>query len=159
MNATTNEGRYLMAVLTGSTCGFPCWQADEDVCRCSCGGANHGILRAGGCQPQRTAKIDGQFYELVGVIPGPSGDECWADAFKREGAEVARTIEERFPDLDSWAYGEYRPAGKTLPVVSRKVQPSHAKWPEVAVVPNACRLIWARPTGSAYARRADRRAA
>ena len=151
MQATTQNGRYLMAILTGSTCGFACWQAHEEICRCSCGGANHGILRLGGTQPQRTAKIDGQFYELVGIM-SRNGHECYATFDRACLAEISRIEDERFPNLDYYAYGEYR-AEKTRPVVDRKIQPSQMKWPEVQAVPGALRLIWARPEGSAYQQR------
>lgn len=58
----------LVAFLTLQTCGEACWTAREDICRCSCGGKNHGCLRtADGVQPQRMAKIDGIRYKLVGV--------------------------------------------------------------------------------------------
>lgn len=58
----------LLAVITGTTCGEACWHAREDVCRCSCGGKNHGCLRdANGERPLRTSKIDGVRYELRGV--------------------------------------------------------------------------------------------
>ena len=56
------------AILTGSTCGDNCWHAREEICRCSCGGANHGCLLADGAeQPVRTAKIDGGRYQLAGI--------------------------------------------------------------------------------------------
>lgn len=57
----------LMAILTSTTCGEPCWHAREEVCRCSCGGRNHGCLANGGARPQRTAKIDGHRYKLSAV--------------------------------------------------------------------------------------------
>lgn len=57
-----------LSILTGSTCSFACWEAQEDICRCSCGGKNHGCLRSpDGVQPQRMAKIDGIRYKLEGV--------------------------------------------------------------------------------------------
>ena len=56
------------SILTGTTCGLACWEAREDICRCSCGGDNHGCLRhEGGVQPARTAKIDGFRYTLIAV--------------------------------------------------------------------------------------------
>lgn len=59
---------YVHAILSDITCGEACWCAKEDVCKCSCGGKNHGILRtADGEQPVRTAKIDGYRYELLAV--------------------------------------------------------------------------------------------
>ena len=54
------------AAITEATCGEACWQAREDICRCSCGGKNHGCLRsANGIRPSRTSKIDGFMYELA----------------------------------------------------------------------------------------------
>jgi len=58
----------IAAFLTEATCGEACWQAVEEVCRCSCGGKNHGCMRtADGVRPQRTAKIDGYRYTLQAV--------------------------------------------------------------------------------------------
>ncbi|UOF78061.1 hypothetical protein [Caudoviricetes sp.] len=55
----------------GHTCGPQCWTAKDDVCHCSCGGANHGCLRTeGGVQPIRSRKINGRFYELHSVHRG-----------------------------------------------------------------------------------------
>jgi hypothetical protein len=139
------------AVMTGSTCGDMCWHAREEVCRCSCGGANHGILTKGGAQPKRTCKIE-NFYELVAVIPGRAVGECWNDVERRIRAEIDRVIAERFPGIDSWAYGNYREE-KYFPVLDRKISPSQAKWDEVKAVPNAARLIWARPAGTRYLKR------
>lgn len=145
----------LWGFITGSTCGDACWHAREEVCRCSCGGANHGILNKGGERPTRTCKIDGHFYELAGIVTGRADEECWADVFKRVDAEKTRLFDERFPGIDTWAYGDYR-AEKTLPVLDRKVSPTQAKWSEVAAMAGAYRLVWARPVGTTYQRRADR---
>lgn len=61
---------------TGHTCGIACWAAREETCRCSCGGVNHGCLKtAGGEQPARSRKIQGQFYELAAVFNG-YGEVC-----------------------------------------------------------------------------------
>jgi len=57
-----------VAFLTDTTCGEACWHAKEDICRCACGGKNHGILKfANGEQPVRTCKISGRRYELLSV--------------------------------------------------------------------------------------------
>lgn len=59
------------ATMIGHTCGIACWTAQEDICRCSCGGINHGVLRSeGGIQPVRSKKIQGIFYELHSVHRG-----------------------------------------------------------------------------------------
>jgi len=70
--AGTAPIRTVLAVITSQTCGENCWHAKEEVCRCSCGGANHGCLLVNGAQqPIRTKRIDGAMYELaeVGVKP------------------------------------------------------------------------------------------
>ena len=62
----------VLAVLTGQTCGDSCWHAREAICRCSCGGANHGCLKVEGKdQPIRTSKINGRMRQLhaVGEYP------------------------------------------------------------------------------------------
>lgn len=66
MTLTNLQHGRLVAFFSDITCGESCWQAREDVCRCSCGGKNHGInLR--GEDAVRTAKIGGCRYELVAV--------------------------------------------------------------------------------------------
>lgn len=55
----------IQAFLTDATCGEGCWEAREEVCRCSCGGKNHGCMKIEGTRPDRTAKIDGFFYKLI----------------------------------------------------------------------------------------------
>jgi hypothetical protein len=65
--AGTASRRQIMVVLTSQTCGEACWHAREDVCRCSCGGRNHGCLVTGGPRPERTSKIDGYLYKLIAV--------------------------------------------------------------------------------------------
>lgn len=58
----------IFSIFSDITCGEACWYAKEDVCKCSCGGKNHGCLRTSdGHRPTRTAKIDGERYELVAV--------------------------------------------------------------------------------------------
>lgn len=58
----------LVGLLTEHTCGEACWHAREAVCRCSCGGKNHGILNTpGGERPVRSARIQGHVYNLAAV--------------------------------------------------------------------------------------------
>lgn len=135
----TLKANPLMAILTGHTCGEACWHAREEVCRCSCGGKNHGILRtADGIRPTRTRKIDGNFYELAAIcLPWTSREE------------ERRIMDERFPGLDWCGYGEFRKE-KTMPVLARKISEGQAKWPEVQAIKGATYLIWARPVGTRY---------
>ncbi len=67
MSELTNfEVAQVKAILTDMTCGEKCWNAKEDICRCECGGKNHGIhLR--GESAVRACKIDGRRYELLSV--------------------------------------------------------------------------------------------
>lgn len=147
----------LFSILTAATCGDGCWHAREEICRCSCGGANHGILtKHDGKQPQRTRRVKGELFELVAVIPGRTEGECYRDVENRTFAERCRVTDERFPDVDFYAYGEYRERA-TYPVLDSKIQPGQQNWPEVQAVPNAYRLVWARPAGSDYARKQDRK--
>ena len=61
----------MLGLMTAATCGDACWHAREDICRCSCGGKNHGCLRdANGVKPVRTARIDGVMRRLAGVGNG-----------------------------------------------------------------------------------------
>lgn len=68
----------ILAFLTEASCGEACWHAKEPVCRCSCGGKNHGCLtNNGAASPVRTAKIDGYRYELKAV---DEIDNLWRSA-------------------------------------------------------------------------------
>lgn len=59
------EVSAIVSFHTNQTCGEPCWHAREDICRCYCGGRNHGCLKtADGIAPTRMAKIDGYMYRL-----------------------------------------------------------------------------------------------
>ena len=40
------KSHKVYATLTDAPCTSKCWHAEEDVCRCSCGGKNHGIGHA-----------------------------------------------------------------------------------------------------------------
>lgn len=63
---TRQQTANLVAFFTDSTCGEACWGAREEVCRCECGGKNHGIQLRGG-SGVRACKINGRRYELVAV--------------------------------------------------------------------------------------------
>lgn len=134
----------IMAILTGHTCGEACWHAREKVCRCSCGGKNHGILNNGLPRPERTSKKDGKFYTLAGVAPS------YGEADKM----LKEVLATSFPGIDYNAYGDYRDAS-TMPVMSRKASDGALKWPEVAAVTSTGYhgdkyLIWRLPAGSRY---------
>lgn len=138
----------IFSFLTGHTCGDHCWHARELVCRCSCGGANHGILLKGGQRPQRTRKIDGNFYELVSIVAHEEKD-CQRETYQKIQIEVNRVMDERFPDLTWIGYGEWRHE-KRMPVLDLAISDSQSRWDEVIAVKGAQRLIWARPAGTDY---------
>jgi hypothetical protein len=134
---------------SGHTCGDHCWHAKELVCRCSCGGANHGILLTkDGIQPQRTRKIDGKFYELVSIVAyDPS--HAHSVNYRKASDELKRICDERFPGLSWLGYGEWRTESK-MPVLDLAISENQAKWSEVQAISGAHRLIWARPAGTPY---------
>lgn len=93
-----NERRTIMAILTTQTCGEACWHAKEEVCRCSCGGRNHGCLtHADGSKPERTAKIAGHTYRLLAV--GKRSD-IYAQAAEINRQQW-RSVESPFVTIDS----------------------------------------------------------
>jgi len=66
MGITDFDKAKVRAYLSDITCGENCWNAREDVCRCECGGRNHGIhLR--GENAVRACRINGLRYELIAV--------------------------------------------------------------------------------------------
>lgn len=126
--------------LSGHTCGDACWHARELVCRCSCGGKNHGILLAGGSKPERTSKKDQRVYRLCAV----AGDYHEAVATEREEMKA-------FPD--AWLY--QWPA-RLAPVIMRTASDAQANWPEVkAIEGNRKFLVWRLMAGQPYPRRDD----
>lgn len=122
----------LKVILTGHTCGDSCWHAKEDICHCSCGGVNHGILNKGGAKsPLRTSKKNGAVYVLHSVS---------VDYFQaQKDAELAKN---KFPNAwNGWGGG--------TEVIVRKVTGSQAKWPEVASI-GANWLVWTLMPGEKY---------
>ena len=80
--------------LTNHTCGIACWYARENICRCSCGGVNHGVLLVEGAeQPARQRKVKSQRYELEAVVEG------WLDA-----RNYCRELGVIDPTVASWRY-------------------------------------------------------
>lgn len=113
-------------ILTGTTCGLPCWYAREEVCRCSCGGANHSIMTAeGATQPERQRKVRSVVYRLVAVTT------------YSEASDMVRD------DYGSWLKKVGYASGRMYPterMIHNKATPSQEKWAEVAAVqldPNA----------------------
>jgi hypothetical protein len=129
-------------VLTDATCSEACWHAREEVCRCSCGGKNHGCLKAeNGVQPIRTAKIDGVRYELRGVGVG----------VEKEAQRINREAGIKF----YYAHTARKHYGYTPVALMRKASAAQLdKWPELAAEKERlagepswrrnCYLLWVR---------------
>lgn len=122
--------------VAGLTCGLNCWMAKEDICRCSCGSLNHGIMRDnGGVQPERTKHQQGKLYKLVAVI----GSYIDAEQLVRD-------------DYGSWLKKVGYSGGNRYPherMIKNLASPSQRKWREVVNVPGEGRyddkyLVWER---------------
>src|ERR1039458_7093513 len=116
----------IVAFLSEATCGEPCWEAREDVCRCSCGGKNHGCMRtADGIRPTRNAKIDGYRYELKAV------GEVYAEAKAINRGAGYRSVDRISDTLTYHYYWEYTDKG--APARMKTASDSQiANWPELA---------------------------
>lgn len=125
----------MLSILSGHTCGPACWEAREDVCRCECGGKNHGCLRtASGIQPVRRTKLAGDGYSLLAV--GHYSDMCReAEALNRAAGCYYYPIAHGSQDFDN-----------CVAKVRHASDSQVAKWPELA----AYRTPEARVCGGAY---------
>lgn len=121
----------LVAFLTEATCGEACWTAQEDICRCSCGGKNHGCLkRVDGVQPTRTSKIDGDRYELKAV-----GTDIW-----KQAREINKAAGPRYQS-GRYSY-DWQETDKHAPArMKRATKDQIAKWPELSAAREAITQI------------------
>ena len=133
-NNIAEREHMLAAILTGQTCGEACWEAREDVCRCSCGGVNHGVLRdaTGGVRPVRTRKINGHFYALARVEPHGGSASV---VTMRPMEDLAKTIERAV--LAAGVYKYWQLARSDTPIVYpcflKTVSYAEVqRWPELA---------------------------
>lgn len=70
-----------LTALMGRTCGEACWLARQEVCRCACGGQNHGCKLVNGAPlPGRTKRVKEVRYRLAAVI-------TWAQRFDYRSLE------------------------------------------------------------------------
>jgi hypothetical protein len=100
--------RMVEAILTSATCGEGCWYAREQVCRCSCGGKNHGCLLDGTTErPARTSKIHGTVYTLAAI-----GRYC---DLAREADTALRALPPRDVSSNGYKYF-WRPTDPGSPV-------------------------------------------
>ena len=123
-------------ILTESTCGEACWSAKEDICRCSCGGRNHGCLRCeSGEPPARTRRVKDHIYQLF-AVPGYRDHEAMITFIKeiedQEDAINNKAIELGIitkADMYAWEWG--RRTDK--PCFSATASKSEIeRWPELS---------------------------
>lgn len=113
-------------VITESTCGEACWEAREEICRCSCNGGNHGIYRRGE-RPERTSKINGFVYKLVGV-----GSYTKTRRAAKEMNDVSPKRVSKISDTLTYTY-YWRETDKGAPArVKRATQSQIERWNELA---------------------------
>jgi hypothetical protein len=118
----------IVSILTHTTCGEACWSAHEEICRCSCGGKNHGCLKTSeGVRPVRSAKLDGIMYELIAV----GSMELNSQAEDINHAVGYRAID-RVNETLVYRY-HYRHVDKGAPARIRRATSSQIQaWPELA---------------------------
>jgi hypothetical protein len=125
----------IQAMVTEQTCGDACWHAREDICRCSCGGRNHGCLRTeDGQQPSRTRKIKGAMYQLVAVESYESDNKNTTES---RIFNLERNIENEGINLKLWTYGDINWAEgyrmEHLPTFVKTASEDEVKrWPELS---------------------------
>ncbi len=122
------------AIITGNACNMACWMAEEDVCRCSCGGVNHGIMKRGGDRPARASRIDGHLYTLASVEQGTLCEQ--AEAINKAAGPVQK--------LYGYTYG-WRDTDPGAPARVKPPTDAQMKWPEVAAIPKDPRHPWWKP--------------
>lgn len=135
----------LMAILTESTCGATCWYAKEPICRCSCGGKNHGaMLDPDGSQPERVCKIDGYTYRLEAVGLYNHINDLAHKALLRLGW---RRIDSKITYGDGTPYHYQHFANDGGAAIRVKTASGNQKqWPEVQLAniqsPKTAYLLW-----------------
>ena len=165
--AMTGQGerRVIMAIATSTTCGEMCWHAREEICRCSCGGRNHGCLSHGGERPERTAKINGERYRLKAV--GRYAD-IYADARAINRAAGYRSV--NYPTLviggacqgrvtpeklaaakasgERFWFSQYKytwsETDEGAPARLKAASANQLKWPELSGWPDGAYILWER---------------
>ncbi len=147
--AGTSDRRTLRAVCTSQTCGVACWHAKEEVCRCSCGGKNHGCLLVdGAAQPVRAMRIDGAMYELETVDVNPHEiDRRLKSEFAPRAINPETIPQYCDKDTPGFKRGFWDYLSKNSPLrckVASKEQV--AKWPELTAYKDLLSQPWkARP--------------
>lgn len=101
------------------SCNEACWYAKEDICRCICAGANHGLYKRdpNAPQPQREMRVKSKRYKLYAV-----SSRFDSYSIQRAFYNYNRTP---FEGREWWNH----PAGDV--VVRRATEAQVLNWPEV----------------------------
>lgn len=138
------------AILTTTTCSYNCWYAKQEICHCSCGGTNHGILlEEGQEQPERQSRIDGFMYRLVEV--GANRDiensaRMWrkSPGYKSITYGVQRGLDGE-PDREAKCHSVWWGNEKGCPTRVKKATDSQlANWAELQGQGKWTYLLWVR---------------
>lgn len=144
------------ALMYAHTCGDACWHAREDICRCSCNGKNHGCLRDGGTQPERTSRRKTYVYKLHAVVGCDDQPSYKADqiAWNTAGHIIQATFPAGNPrkPMDSYyqkpgeptKYYSWRADDDGVPALVRTASESQMRWTELQGYTNRPMLVWAR---------------
>jgi hypothetical protein len=139
----------LQAMVTEQTCGDACWHARDEICRCSCGGKNHGCLRtADGEQPNRTRKLKGAMYQLMAIQNYNEEDNLNT---ANHIYQLERTIEQTGIDKGVFTYGDINWAEgyrmEHLPTYVKTASEGEVKrWPELSAWRDVPFMdVWNRP--------------
>lgn len=125
----------MIGIFALTACGPACWEAKDDVCRCSCGGAHHGIHRNKNqsCADLKRQMVYGGFiFELRDVAKpidrgsGIFGPDTCFNGEARELNEQAG-IKFYFAHTSRNHFGEFPVA-----IVRTPTDAQIAKWPELA---------------------------
>ena len=118
----------LYQAITEATCGEACWQAREDVCRCSCGGINHGVIPHDGQRPERTRKIARHLYQLV-AVESPAAS-CRAMGM-RPLEDAERQIRNAAVEAGMWRRYDYTSTPGYPAKIKTASESEVARWPEL----------------------------
>ena len=136
----------IMSILTDATCGEVCWNAREDICRCSCHGKNHGCLKSPeGINPIRTAKIHGYVYELKAIgkyseIHRQAEDICKIKPYKTETYMAYNPDTQKSDIVQEYDY-YYRSTDVGSPAICKSATKSQiSNWKELEMYKNMDRV-------------------
>lgn len=102
------------------TCNEACWLAKEPVCRCQCGGVNHGIMLEMDPETGETKEQPGRYKQQLGVrYQLDSVHTTWSEA-NAQAHQLSREYNERW-DLNWWVKSAFHESAKG----------GQLKWPEV----------------------------